>query len=471
MWLEIAAGEPRDLVADVILSGVEGKLASDLPQLSLARLEGRVGWHDDPSRREVYARQLAFAAPGEARFDPTDFQLTMHYDAGRPIDGNASFSRIELAPLRQLGPYLPLPTRWRDDLARFAPRGTLDAVALHWTGDIAAPSAFDASANFAGLGFAQEGAAPGVTGLSGSIAATDHDGAIKLDSHALAVHWPHLFAQTLALDTATGTTALAQIRRRLCGPDRPAGARQRGCGGRGQRRIPNARRGAGRGRRNGAVFAPRCDAAASLCASRRRGRRARVDTHQPARRQLERCAPEGLGQSRRFSVRGWQKGPVHGDRQGTGSDPRLRNALAAAHRPRRRGQGRWSAHQRRRPQRPRFQCRDQPDQGRDRRYADRASGVAHRGRGSRAGRGFPALHRREPGRRVARSYDPRRRSERRRQARAQAGTADRQPRRRPDRRRIHVFRQSTQVRRRHSRSRASSTASSRLRGAKSTARR
>ncbi|MEO8565410.1 MAG: YhdP family protein, partial [Betaproteobacteria bacterium] len=204
MWLEITAGQPRDLVADVILTGVEGKLASDLPQLALARLEGRVGWHDEPSRREVYARQLAFAAPGAPHFDPTDFQLAMRYDAGRPIDGNASFTRVELAPLRQLVPYLPLPTRWRDDLARFAPRGTLDAVALHWTGDIAAPSAFDASANFAGLGFAQEGAAPGVTGLSGSIAATDHDGAIKLDSRALAVHWPHLFSQTLALDTAKG---------------------------------------------------------------------------------------------------------------------------------------------------------------------------------------------------------------------------------------------------------------------------
>jgi uncharacterized protein (TIGR02099 family) len=204
MWLEIAHGEPRDIVADVILNGVEGKLASDLPQLALARLEGRVGWHDDPSRREVYARQLAFAAPDETRFDPTDFQLAMRYDAGRPIDGNASFTRVELAPLRQLVPYLPLPTRWRDDLARFAPRGTLNAVTLHWTGDIAAPSAFDASANFAGLGFAQEGAGVGVTGLSGSIAATDHDAAIKLDSRAVAVHWPHLFAQTLALDTAKG---------------------------------------------------------------------------------------------------------------------------------------------------------------------------------------------------------------------------------------------------------------------------
>jgi len=204
MWLEIVRGEPRDIVADVVLSDVQGKLASDLPQLSLARLEGRIGWHDEPARREVFVRQLSFAAPGEVRFDPTDFKLAMRYDAGRPIDGNASFSRIELAPLRQLVAYLPLPSRWRDDLARFAPRGTIDAVALRWTGDIAAPSAFDASANFVDLGFATQGAAPGVTGLSGSVAATEHDGTIKLNSRALAVHWPHVFGQTLALDNAQG---------------------------------------------------------------------------------------------------------------------------------------------------------------------------------------------------------------------------------------------------------------------------
>ncbi len=204
MWLEIANGEPRDVIADVVLREVEGKLASDLPQLALARLEGRIGWHDDPTRREVSAHQLTFAAPGEVPFDPSDFKLTMHYDAGRAIDGNASFNRIELAPLRQLGAYLPLPTRWRDDLARFAPRGTFDQVQMRWTGDIAGPTAFDASANFAGLGFAQQDAIPGVTGLSGSIVATDHDGTIKLNSRALAVHWPQLFAQTLALDTAKG---------------------------------------------------------------------------------------------------------------------------------------------------------------------------------------------------------------------------------------------------------------------------
>ena len=204
MWLEMASGEPRDIVADVVLRDVEGKLASDLPQLALARLEGRIGWHDDPARREVFARQLAFAAPGEVHFDPTDFRLTMHYDGGRPIDGNASSNRIELAPLRQISAYLPLPTRWRDDLARFAARGTIDSVALHWTGDIAAPSAFDASANFADLGFAPQDVAPGVTGLSGSVVATERDGTIKLNARVLALQWPHLFAQTLTFDSARG---------------------------------------------------------------------------------------------------------------------------------------------------------------------------------------------------------------------------------------------------------------------------
>ncbi len=40
MWLEMASGEPRDIVADVVLRDVEGKLASDLPQLALSTARG-----------------------------------------------------------------------------------------------------------------------------------------------------------------------------------------------------------------------------------------------------------------------------------------------------------------------------------------------------------------------------------------------------------------------------------------------
>jgi uncharacterized protein (TIGR02099 family) len=204
VWLEFARGEPRDVVADLVLHDVQAKLASDLPQLALARLEGRLGWHDDATRREIFASQLAFTGAGDVSSAPTDFRLTIHYGAGGPIDGNATFTRVDLAPLRQLGAYLPLPTRWHDDLARFAPRGTLDAVALHWTGDVAAPTAFTASGNFAELGFAAQDAAPGVTGLSGTVDATDREGTIKLHSRAMVLHWSRVFAQALALDSAQG---------------------------------------------------------------------------------------------------------------------------------------------------------------------------------------------------------------------------------------------------------------------------
>ena len=204
IWLEFAQGRPRDVVADLILSDVQAKLASDLPQLSLARLEGRIGWHDDAGRREFFTRQLTFSGPGDAHFDPSDFKLTMRYRAGAAIDGEGSFNRAELAPLTQIAAYLPLPTRWRDELARIAPRGTLEQAAVRWSGDIAAPSAFSASGRFTDVGFAAADTVPGVTGLSGRIEATANDGAIELNSRALALHWPRVFAQTLNLASAQG---------------------------------------------------------------------------------------------------------------------------------------------------------------------------------------------------------------------------------------------------------------------------
>ena len=44
LWFDFVAGEPRELTADVVLTDVQAKLAPDLPELVLQRVEGRVGW-------------------------------------------------------------------------------------------------------------------------------------------------------------------------------------------------------------------------------------------------------------------------------------------------------------------------------------------------------------------------------------------------------------------------------------------
>ena len=127
LWLELESGEPRDLTADLVLAEVRTQLADDLPPLELTRVSGRAGWKHDGGRREIYTKALAFEAMDGTTLSPTDFTF-LHDDAadGRTAVGKLTFARLELAPLTRLAAHLPLPQGVRRDLARYAPRGTLN---------------------------------------------------------------------------------------------------------------------------------------------------------------------------------------------------------------------------------------------------------------------------------------------------------------------------------------------------------
>ena len=117
IWLELAQGDLQDLVADVVLADVEARLAPELPELALSGLDGRIGWSGDGKQREIYTQHLTFAQRNGVRFDPTDFKLTMQSGADGIGSGRIEFTRLELTPLRQITPFLPLPAKWREDLA------------------------------------------------------------------------------------------------------------------------------------------------------------------------------------------------------------------------------------------------------------------------------------------------------------------------------------------------------------------
>ena len=122
VWSEFEQGRAREIVADVVLADVQARLASDLPELALSGLEGRLGWSDDGKQSEFYTQHLTFTRTGGAPFPPTDFRLTLQAGAGATSGGGIEFTRLELTPLRQMAGFLPLPGTWRIPPSRGPPR-------------------------------------------------------------------------------------------------------------------------------------------------------------------------------------------------------------------------------------------------------------------------------------------------------------------------------------------------------------
>lgn len=204
VWLQFGSDQSREMVADLVLDDVEARLGDDLPELMLDRLEGRVGWNVDGKKSEFFTRQLALTGRDYLRLDPTDIKLTLTGPSETMNDGRLEFDRLELAPLRQVAAALPLPAHVRDELARVAPRGTVEQGKVEWTGEANAPVSFDVAGKLIDVGFAAQDWHPGVVGLSGNVEGTQLGGTFKLQSRALSVALPHIYADPLVFDHMQG---------------------------------------------------------------------------------------------------------------------------------------------------------------------------------------------------------------------------------------------------------------------------
>ena len=205
IWFEFADGVARDVVADLELADVRTQLARDLPALELAHLAGRVSWRQDGAQRSLSTRALAFAERDGVAIEPTslDIRYVVGSD-GSVASGRIASSRIELRPLSQLAAQLPLPADFRLELARHAPQGTLSDIDYAWQGTFGAPSSFRAQGAFAGLGTKAVDGSPGFTGVSGRFDATQAAGTIHVASRNAVLTMPNVFADPIALDSASG---------------------------------------------------------------------------------------------------------------------------------------------------------------------------------------------------------------------------------------------------------------------------
>ncbi|HET9765156.1 MAG TPA: YhdP family protein [Casimicrobiaceae bacterium] len=212
VWLDYAKGEAREMIVDVVLSDVQARLAPELHDLVLTRLEGRLGWREGAGTRQFFAEHLAFTAAAGSHFEPTDFRLALRDATAREApSGSIEFSNLQLAPLMQVAEDLPLPESWRQDLARYEPRGTLAEGSLEWSGEATAPESFAARGKFTDLGLAAQDRWPGCSGLSGSFDATQKGGSITLQSRGVSIQLPRFLDDKLALDTLQGRVAWQRV--------------------------------------------------------------------------------------------------------------------------------------------------------------------------------------------------------------------------------------------------------------------
>jgi uncharacterized protein (TIGR02099 family) len=202
VWFRFANGKPREVVADLELRDVNATLGEGLPQLDLDHLSGRAGWRATSSGREFFTHGLAFTTDRGDRLDATNFKLTLRDNPSRPA-GQMEFDHLQLEPLAAVAAHLPLASRVRTDLARFAPRGTLVDGRLRWEGTAEAPTSYAASGEFTNLSVAAQDELAGVTGISGRFNIAHDRGEIRVTGNGAVLALPKVFEAPIAFTTLT----------------------------------------------------------------------------------------------------------------------------------------------------------------------------------------------------------------------------------------------------------------------------
>jgi uncharacterized protein (TIGR02099 family) len=146
------------------------------------------------------------SAMRSGRRDPdSQFDVSWRRSDAGLLDLRASASYLRADTLLPLSGLLPNKDV-RDRLREIAPTGewmdTAIALARNTAGD---PWRLQVQAKFRDVGFAPVGRAPGLRGLTGSIAGNESGGDLTIDTHTAVFTWPAQFLQPVGLETLKAT--------------------------------------------------------------------------------------------------------------------------------------------------------------------------------------------------------------------------------------------------------------------------
>jgi uncharacterized protein (TIGR02099 family) len=185
--------------------GVVTKL-SDGPNPRFEKISGALSVIHAGERWTLSGRRVRAVRGGRRNSDPdSQFDATWRGGDGGLVDLQARASYLRADALLPLTGLLP-DKEVRDRLREIAPTGewidTSIAMARNTSGD---PWRMQIHGKFRDVGFAPVGRAPGLRGLSGSIAGNERGGQVTIDTHTALFTWPGQFLQPVDLETLKAT--------------------------------------------------------------------------------------------------------------------------------------------------------------------------------------------------------------------------------------------------------------------------
>ena len=201
LWMTTDGERVTEVNTDVALANVRARLAEDLPMLDLEYLHGRLGGSRagaSGSRPVVRAhgRQLTLKSARGNALPPTDFSLLWEgASAGVPERGELQANSLEFEPLANLAEFLPFPKEARADLAKVAPRGSVNELKFFWTGELEKPASFSLRGQFSNVDIKAPGGWGAISGLSGELNASQSGGSVRINSENTIIDLPERFPE------------------------------------------------------------------------------------------------------------------------------------------------------------------------------------------------------------------------------------------------------------------------------------
>ncbi len=198
-WLDFSQRRVDGLLGDVRLHRVAIGPTKDLPEIRFAQIEGRLGWRRSGQGHDYFVERLGFVSPQGHKAPPASVRVHV---AQRP-DGRAGDVRVEVEDLRlealtALIGSVPIPRQAHDLIEAHAPRGYVDRLRLDWKED----GRYRLEARLREAGLRAAHGIPGITGLTGEVAATHAGGEARIDARGLKLEDATLLRHPLLFDTA-----------------------------------------------------------------------------------------------------------------------------------------------------------------------------------------------------------------------------------------------------------------------------